>query len=89
MERDPVSLRTLADARLRLRGELAAALTDDHKRFLLGLVTGNPPWDAMQCQHLVLLPAIQWKLQNLARLKRTNVIKFQAQGDELKRVLDR
>jgi hypothetical protein len=85
MEREPVSLKVLEDARVRLRRELAGALTADHKRFLLGLVAGEPPWEVMQCRHLAELPAIQWKLQNLARLKRTNAAKFQAQADELKR----
>ncbi len=86
MERDEVSLKALNEARVRLRRELTAALTDDHKRFLLGLVAGEPPWEAMQCRHLRELPAIQWKLQNLARLKRTNAAKFRAQSDELERV---
>lgn len=88
MERDPVSLPDLEDARLRLRGELAAVLTDDHKRFLLGVVADDPPWDAMRCPHLAQLPAIQWKLQNLARLKKTNAAKFRDQTEALKRVLD-
>ena len=88
MERLPVSLRVLEEARIRLRRELAVALTADHKRFLIGLVAGQPPWEAMQCRHLAELPAIQWKLQNLARLKRTNPVKFQAQADELQRCFE-
>ncbi|MBK8477252.1 MAG: nucleotidyl transferase AbiEii/AbiGii toxin family protein [Opitutaceae bacterium] len=88
MERESVSLGTLEEARLRLRGELAAALTDDHKRFLLGVVAGDPPWEAMRCRHLAELPAIQWKMQNLARLKRTNAAKFRDQTEALKRVFN-
>ena len=88
MEREPVSLRVLEEARIRLRRELAVALTADHKRFLIGLVAGQPPWEAMQCRHLAELPAIQWKLQNLARLKRTHAVKFQAQADELQRCFE-
>ena len=88
MEREPVSLRVLEEARIRLRRELAVAFTADHKRFLIGLVAGQPPWEAMQCRHLAELPAIQWKLQNLARLKRTHVVKFQAQADELQRCFE-
>lgn len=88
MEREPVSLAVLEDSRVRLRRELAAALTADHKRFLVGLVAGEPPWEAMQCRHLAELPAIQWKLQNLLHLKRTNAAKFQAQADELKRLFE-
>ena len=88
MEREPVSLGVLEEARIRLRREIAVALTADHKRFLIGLVAGQPPWEAMQCRHLAELPAIQWKLQNLARLKRTNPVKFQAQADELQRCFE-
>jgi len=85
MAREPVTVPELEAARTRLRCELLAALTADHKRFLLGLVAGAPPWEAMACRHLAELPAIQWKLQNLARLKQSNAAKFQAQADELRR----
>ena len=85
MEREPVTVPELEAARTRLRRELLAALTADHKRFLLGLVAGVPPWEAMTCRHLAELPAVQWKLQNLARLKQSNAAKFQAQADELRR----
>ncbi|HEY4245855.1 MAG TPA: nucleotidyl transferase AbiEii/AbiGii toxin family protein [Lacunisphaera sp.] len=88
MEREPVSLQELESARKRLRGELLASLTGDHKRFLLGLVAGVPPWEAMTCGHLAELPAVQWKLQNLERLKKSNAIKFQAQTDELRRCFE-
>lgn len=85
MEREPVALAALEDARKRLRRELRTSLTGDQKHFLLGLVAGDPPWEAMRCKHLAELPAIQWKLQNLARLKKANPAKFAAQSDELKR----
>jgi len=42
----------------------------------------------MRCSHLADLPANQWKLQNLARLKTVNSAKFQAQTDELRRRLE-
>jgi hypothetical protein len=87
MERELVSLAELEDARKRLRRELRAALTAEHKQFLLGLVAGTP-WEAMRCRHLAELPAIQWKLQNLARLKKSNPSKFHAQADELKRCFE-
>ena len=88
MERELVSLAELEDARKRLRRELRASLTVDHKRFLLGLVAGVPPWETMRCRYLAELPAIQWKMQNLARLKKSNPAKFQAQSDELKRCFE-
>lgn len=83
MERETVLLADLEAARERLRRDLTAALTDSHKRFLLGLVTGTPDWDLMTCPHLSELPAIQWKLRNLAQLKKTNPEKFRKQATEL------
>jgi len=85
MERELVTLDELEETRKRLRRELVSALTADHKRFLLGVVAAAPPWEAMICRHLAELPAIQWKQQNLARLKKANPAKFQAQADELRR----
>jgi hypothetical protein len=84
MEREPISLGELQATRERLRRELLASLTTAHKRFLLGLVAGSPPWDAMTCRHLAELPAVQWKLQNILRLKKSNAAKFQLQTDQLR-----
>ncbi len=82
------SLAQLLAARERLRRELPAALTAAHKNFLLGLVAGDPPWDAMTCRHLAELPAIQWKLANLARLKKANPGKFRQQEEALKKCFE-
>lgn len=82
---EPISLGTLQATRERLRRELIAGLTDAHKAFLLGLVAGEPQWDLMACRHLAELPALQWKLQNLRRLRKSNSAKFELQSEELKR----
>jgi hypothetical protein len=89
MEREPIPLAELQATRERLRRDLAASLTEAHKRFLLGLVAGAPPWDAMKFSHLADLPAVRWKLQNLARLKKSNPARFQMQTDELQRLFSR
>lgn len=39
----------------------------------------------MACPHLAEMPAIRWKLENLARLKKLNQAKFQLQSEELRR----
>ena len=83
MARNPVELPALVEARQRLRQELRSRLTDNHRAFLLGLVRGEPPWEAMRCRHLSELPAIRWKLQNLAKLKRSAPEKFERQAREL------
>jgi len=69
MTRDEVSLETLEQTRTCLVQELPRALTDQHRTFLLSLVQNQPRWDCMPFPHLQELPAIRWKLQNLAKLK--------------------
>lgn len=69
MTRDEVSLEELEQTRQRLVQDLPRALTDQHRTFLLSLVQHQPRWDCMLFPHLQELPAIRWKLQNLAKLK--------------------
>ena len=69
MTRNEVSLETLEQTRTRLVQDLPRALTDQHRTFLLSLVQNQPRWDCMPFPHLQELPAIRWKLQNLAKLK--------------------
>jgi predicted nucleotidyltransferase component of viral defense system len=85
MERVAVSLADLQATRDRLRRELLAALTEAQKRFLLSLVAAAPNWALLPFPHLAELPAVQWKLQNLARLKKSNPTKFKAQTEELEK----
>lgn len=85
MERQPVSLAQLLETRTRLRREIAAAISPAQKAFLVGLVTAAPDWSLLPFPHLSQLPAIQWKLQNLARLKKSNPAKFNAQAEELRK----
>jgi hypothetical protein len=85
MERQPVSLAQLLETRTRLRREIAAAITPAQKAFIIGLVAAEPDWSLLPFPHLSQLPAIQWKLQNLARLKKSNPAKFEAQSAELRK----
>lgn len=89
MTRIPVTLAGLEQVRRKLKAELPAALTVNHRQFLLGLVTGAPDWRLMRCPHLSQLPAIRWKLQNLAKLKQSNSGKFARQVEELRVGLER
>lgn len=85
MTRDAVSPSELLAVRERLRAELPRALTESQKRFLIGLASGEPDWKLMTCPHLAQMPAIRWKLENLARLQKLNQAKFQLQSEELRR----
>ena len=64
-----VSLEVLQQVRADMKRDLARALTADHKEFLLSLVKAEPQWDLMPFPHLKDLPALKWKLANLAKLK--------------------
>lgn len=87
MTRDAVPLNTLLETRCWLMELLPKSLTENHRNFLAGLVLGVPDWSLMQYPHLQHLPAIRWKLENLAKLKRTNPSKFKRQSDETVRRL--
>jgi len=83
MARDPITLAELQQVRRKLKKELPAALTPNQRQFLLGLVAGEPDWQLMKCPHLSQLPGILWKLQNLAKLQKSNPGKFTQQTNEL------
>jgi hypothetical protein len=83
MTQDLMSLAELQKVRAKLKKQLPAKLTAKHRQFLISLVSGEPDWQLMKCQHLEKLPAIQWKLQNLARLKKSNPAKFAQPAGEL------
>lgn len=85
---EPISLAELEATRVRLRHELPAALTDAQRRFLLSIANAEPEWSLMSCAHLSELPALRWKLQNLAKLKKSNPRKLQQQAEELRTKLD-
>ena len=84
MARNPVTLAELQQVRRKLKKELPVALTANQRQFLLGLVAGEPDWRLMKCPHLSQLPAIRWKLQNLAKLQKSNPGKFTQQADKLR-----
>ena len=84
MTRHPITLAELQQTRRKLKEALPAALTPNHRQFLVALVMGEPDWRLMKCPHLSQLPAIRWKLQNLARLKKSNPRKFAQQAEEIR-----
>lgn len=85
---EPISLAELVATRERLRRELPVALTDAQRRFLLSLVHAEPEWELMSCPHLSAMPALRWKLQNLTKLRKTNLGKFQQQAEALRERLE-
>jgi hypothetical protein len=64
----PVTLEDLEEARRTLTVELRAMLTDADKEFLLSVKRGNGNWRSFAYPTAERLPAIQWKLRNIARM---------------------
>lgn len=83
MTTDEISLEQLLKVRADLKSDLPKALTDSHKAFLLSLVKLEPDWPLMPFANLSELPALKFKLANLAKLKAANPKKFALQHSEL------
>ena len=88
MTAEPVELEALLGARDRMVRELQHGLTADERRFLLSLVAAKPEWPLLGAPHLEHLPGLQWKLQNLERLRNSNAKKFVEQSEALARRLE-
>lgn len=68
----PVSLSELKDARARLTKDLRARLDERALRFLLSLHDAEPDFEVIGLPQAANLPAVRWKLLNLAKLKEQN-----------------
>lgn len=60
------------------------SLTDDDKELLLSFAKGTPEWNRYNYGNF---PGIQWKLQNINRLKTSNWNKYKAQVKQLEDIL--
>jgi hypothetical protein len=78
----PIDLGDLVSTRQRLMYELPHALQPRHRQFLLSVLRAEPEWQLLRHAHIAELPALQWKLHNLAKLRK-NADKFRLQHDEL------
>jgi len=73
----------LESARMRMIDTLHSQLSANERDFLLSLVQNEPQWHLLNLPHAQELPALRWKLQNLAALQRANPAKFAEQYDAL------
>jgi predicted nucleotidyltransferase component of viral defense system len=85
MCRQPVSLPDLLAVRERLVGLIRETLDAEERRFLVSMKRGEPDWNVLGIPHLSQLPALKWKLLNIARMDRH---KHALALDKLRRVLD-
>lgn len=70
--------------RATLISKVSESLTENDKKFLLSVKNVDPDWGVYDFERF---PAVQWKLQNLAKLKSINPEKHQEQFELLKEKL--
>lgn len=68
MTENPVSLEELLIAREDLIAEVVGKMPDEHRRFLASFKRGKPAWELLGIPHIEKLPAVQWKMQNVAAM---------------------
>ena len=66
---NPVPLKALLETRERLAREIRARLDDNVKRFLLSVQSAKPEWKLLGVEGADKLPAVKWRLLNLAKMK--------------------
>ena len=74
----PVSLDDLLKAREDLIKEIVGKMPEEHKRFLVSVKKGEADWSLLDLPCAKNLPAVRWKLENLAKLdadKRAQLLK--------------
>jgi predicted nucleotidyltransferase component of viral defense system len=80
----PVTIDSLLQAREQLVAEIVGKMPVDHKKFLVSLKKGEPEWALLAVKGAEALPAVRWRLENLARMDAT---KRSALIDRLRQVL--
>jgi predicted nucleotidyltransferase component of viral defense system len=63
-----VSREELEDARAKLVKALREGLTGKERQFILSVKKGEPDWDLIELEGVHRLPAVQWKLLNIAKM---------------------
>lgn len=69
MTAQPVTLTDLEQAREALIAALHAVLTEEDRRFLLSVARGQPDWTLLPVAGVSELPAVRWKLHNIAQME--------------------
>lgn len=68
MLNEPVSLDALYDTRRAVVAEIVNNMPDHHRKFLLSFEMGQPDWDLLEVKHAKTLPAVRWRMLNLAKV---------------------
>ena len=71
MTETPVMLDELLQAREDVIAKIIGNMPADHRRFLISIKRGEPDWALLDLPGAEALPAVRWRLENLARLDAT------------------
>jgi Nucleotidyl transferase AbiEii toxin, Type IV TA system len=64
----PIGIEKLVEAREELIADIVGRMPTDHRRFLLSIKSGAPDWALLGLPGAESLPAVRWRLENLAKL---------------------
>jgi hypothetical protein len=71
MTESPVTLDELLQTRDDVIASIVGNMPADHRRFLISIKRGKPDWALLDLPGAEALPAVRWRLENLARLDAT------------------
>jgi hypothetical protein len=89
MTTEETSLDVLIAARAQLISKIWSRLNERTMRFLLSFHELKPDWALLETPDISNLPAIRWKLMNLALLQAKQPKKYQAMIHALKELCER
>jgi predicted nucleotidyltransferase component of viral defense system len=84
MSLKPVEYSDLLSARVQLIRDIKDSLLDTERKFLLSVKKGKPEWELLPFENLEHLPALKWKMINIAKLERN---KHKIMVDKLRAIL--
>ena len=70
---EKVEFKALLNTRDQLIASITKDLTENERKFLLSIKEGTPNWGLLGVAGAEKLPAIQWKLMNIQKMKLTTI----------------
>ena len=87
MSDTPFTYSDYEEARHNLIQQVNDSLTETDREFLLSFENGEPDWEKCCAGDLSRYPSVKWKLQNIAKLKKSNPQKHKAGLEKLQTFL--
>ena len=81
----PFSYDDYEETREKLIRFINSGLTDQDKEFLIAFESGNNLWQFVEYQEYLQFPSVQWKLQNINKLRKLNPIKHKESVKKLEK----